>query len=114
MSIISLSTQLITHTNKHLQSIFDAYKTNTKLYNHVLTRIQQLKYKIREDQIQAQFDMIICKILKDQNTKGRNVKVYRGDKLLGVVGDNVIKPKILFLKGNEEVVCNHEVGKGHF
>ncbi|KAM0684779.1 hypothetical protein COBT_004013, partial [Conglomerata obtusa] len=114
MSITSLSTQLITHTNKNLQSIFDEYKTNTKLYNHVLIRIQQLKCKVREDQTQARIDMIICKLLREQNTNCRIVKVYRGDKLLGVVGDNVIKPNIIFLKNNTEIVCNHEYDKGHY
>ncbi|KAM0686732.1 hypothetical protein COBT_002040 [Conglomerata obtusa] len=114
MSLTSLSTQLITHTNKNLQSIFDEYKTNTKLYNHVLTHIQQLKYKIKEVQTQTRIEMIICKILKEQNTNCRIVKAYREDKPLGVVSDNVIRPDILFYKNNEEVVCNHEYDKGHY
>ncbi|KAM0684981.1 hypothetical protein COBT_003810, partial [Conglomerata obtusa] len=67
-----------------------------------------------EDQTQARIDMIICKLLREQNTNCRIVKVYRGDKLLGVVGDNVIKPNILFLKNNTEIVCNHEYDKGHY
>ncbi|KAM0685105.1 hypothetical protein COBT_003686, partial [Conglomerata obtusa] len=52
-------------------------------------------------QTQARIEMIICKLLKKQNTNSRNVKVYRRDKFLGVVS-------------NEEVVCNHEYNKGHY
>ncbi len=33
---------------------------------------------------------------------------------MGLLSDNVIKPDILFLKKNKEVVCNHENDKGHY
>lgn len=107
--LFTLSNTFLKSIDHNLKSIYIQYLRDNTRYNELVQRLKHLRSQIDEGRITARIDYLISRINRNPRVKKNIVEVYKDNKLVGILCDNIEKPHISIMRDETHVECDHNL-----
>lgn len=106
--LLGLSNAFLKSIDSNLKTIYLQYIRDKTRYRELIDRLKYIRSQIDECAISARIDYLIARLNRLPTAIKNIVEVYKDEKLVGVLCDNIEKPQIEFIRDETEITCTHE------